>query len=595
MSGGRTVVCNCIVIVDSEFDAKKGQGECPGPPVCVCAIEIDSRGRVTEHRLAAPYPKTPSWERGDPYLTIVYSAPAEAGSYMNIEWSPPNLVLDLYAEYMTIHNTRMLRAGGDTKQPGPSLIEACRRYRVRGMDVGHKSDMRHLAYSKTDHTPEEIAMLQDYCLGDDCRMTLGLARAMWKQIDFMRAPIRGAFMWAISGIHWRGIPIDVPTYRRIEQRGGAIAESLREDLCRKLGANVYYHGVFKRRTMFAVMRFNGIPIPIDPKTGKYSCATRQIKSMIGAYPLLGHFYEDKRMIDAIKSLKLEVGADGRNRFWLNPFGQKTGRNNPTTNCLLGLPHTMRSLMKPPVGMAIAQVDYGAQEVGIAALSRDSQLMADYLSGDPYEQFAVAALNIDKPTKKQRAVYKAVVLRRKYGKGAEATARDLGITVGRAQRDMRDMDTRYPVLNAWLGRVTTKAAHFEPIVCSLGWSLAMTGRPGEHRTFLNFSMQANGSEMMRLVVVRAAAAGLRLIGVAHDGFYLEAPIAEIERDAALLQEIMRKASRDLLGGFELRADCKPEDDIVKYPARFIDKREREDKMVHWNRLMQLIGIDQEEVA
>ena len=36
--------------------------------------------------------------------------------------------------------------------------------------------------------------------------------------------------------------------------------------------------------------------------------------------------------------------------------------------------------------------------------------------------------------------------------------------------------------------------------------------------------------------------------------------------------MRQASRDLLGGFELRADCKPERDIVRYPARFIDKRE-----------------------
>ena len=50
--------------------------------------------------------------------------------------------------------------------------------------------------------------------------------------------------------------------------------------------------------------------------------------------------------------------------------------------------------------------------------------------------------------------------------------------------------------------------------------------------------------------------------------------------------MRKASRDLLGGFELRADCKPQD-IVRYPDRFVDKREREDGMRHWNRLMALI--------
>ena len=129
------------------------------------------------------------------------------------------------------------------------------------------------------------------------------------------------------------------------------------ELNRKLGAEVYYQDVFKRRTMFAVMRRDGIPIPVDPKTGKYSCATKLIKSMIETYPLLKEYYEDKRMIDAVKNLKLEIGADGRNRFWLNPFGTKTGRNNPSTNrCVLGLPHTMRSFIKPPPGMALAQVD-----------------------------------------------------------------------------------------------------------------------------------------------------------------------------------------------------------------------------------------------
>ena len=32
------------------------------------------------------------------------------------------------------------------------------------MDKTYKEDMRALAYTKTDHTPEEIALLQDYCI-----------------------------------------------------------------------------------------------------------------------------------------------------------------------------------------------------------------------------------------------------------------------------------------------------------------------------------------------------------------------------------------------------------------------------------------------
>jgi DNA polymerase family A len=345
--------------------------------------------------------------------------------------------------------------------------------------------------------------------------------------------------------------------------------------------------VFKRKTMFQVMQRNRIPIPIDPKTGEPSCATKLIKSMIETYPLLKEYYEDKRMIDALKNLKLEIGADGRNRFWLNPFGTKTGRNNPSTNrALFGLPHTMRSFMKPGPGMAIAQIDYGNEEAGIAAfLSGDLTAIDDYLSGDLYRKFAEVSLGILNPTEQQRQVYKAIVLGRIYGKGVNSLARDLGISRSHAQHIMDQMTAHYPVLNAWLERVTTKAAHCVPITCTLGWSLTATGRPGEERTFLNFLMQANGSELMRLVIVRASK--LRLIGCSHDSFLIEDTIDKIENSVAEMQEIMRKASRDLFGGYELRADCKP-NDIVRYPDRFVDKREREDGMRHWNWLMTLIA-------
>jgi hypothetical protein len=596
----REIICNRIVFIDSEFDAKKGQGEPPGPPVCICAIEIDQYGRETEHRLAAPYPPKPPWQHDDgPHLTIVYAGSAEAGSFMHVSWPFPSPTIDLYAEYMVVNNTEMVRKGGDSKLPGPSLIQACQRYGVTGMDPTYKEDMRSLAYTKTNHTPEEIALLQNYCLDDDCQMLMRLYKAMRPYIDLLRAPIRGAFMLEIERMRWRGIPIDVPTYRRIEQRGAEVAAALRTTLNRKLGAEVYYQNIFKRRTMLAVMRRDSIPIPVDPKTGKYSCATKLIKSMVETYPLLKEFYEDKRMIDAVKNLKLEIGADNKNRFWINPLATKTGRNNPSTNrCVLGLPHTMRSFIKPPPGMALASVDFGAEEIGIAAgLSGDLTLQTDYRSGDPYRQFAAAALGVLEPTEHQRQIYKATALGRVYGLGVASLARNLGIPKAQAQRIIDQMNARYPTLNAWLRRVTTKAAHAVPIVCTLGWSLASSGRSGEERTFLNYPMQGNGAELMRLVIVRAGAAGLQLIGCAHDSFLIEASIAEIDQAVSRLQAIMRQASRDLLNGFELRADCKPERDIVRYPARFIDKREIEDGMRHWNRLMDLTGITakEEEVA
>jgi DNA polymerase family A len=582
------IVCHRVVIPDSEFDAKKNMGEPPGPPICICAIEITKNG-IIKHRLAAPYSKRPPWDRGphDPYLTVGFALGAEAGSFMHVGWQLPVPAIDLYAEYMTIFNSEMSR-GGDSKMPGPTLLQACRRFRISlTIDETRKEEMRCLAYSKIGHTPDEIALLQDYCLDDDCENTLKLFIAMLPFIDLMRAPIRAAFMMEVERVRWRGIPIDMPTYLRTQELAPTMAAKMRLELNRKLGAEIYFHDVFKRQAMLALMRRNNIPVPIDPKTGAESCATKLIKSMIETYLPLKEFYEDKRMIDALRTLKLEIGSDGRNRRWLNPFGTKTGRNNPSTNrYIFGLPHTMRSFIKPLPGMALAQLDVGAEEIGVAAVcSGDPQLVTDYLSGDPYRQFAAAALGVLTLTKQQRQIYKACLLGRIYGMGSVTLARNLNIHRVQAQRILDQMAARYPVLNAWLERVLLKAAHRAPVTCVLGWSLRGKGKAGEHTTFLNYPMQANSAELMRLIFVRAS--GIRLIGCAHDSFLIEDTIKRIEQTVIEMAEIIKQASRDLFGGFELRVDCNSETDIVRYPDRFVDEREREEGMRHWNRLMNLI--------
>ena len=129
--------------------------------------------------------------------------------------------------------------------------------------------------------------------------------------------------------------------------------------------------------------------------------------MVETYPLLKHFYEDKRMIDAVKNLKLEIGSDNRNRFWLNPFGTKTGRNNPSTNgAIFGLPHTMRSFMRPRWAWRLRKPILEPRRLVLRRFKRDPALIADYLSGDPYRRFAAAALGVQSPTKQERQIYKA---------------------------------------------------------------------------------------------------------------------------------------------------------------------------------------------
>ena len=57
MSDDREIVCSRFVFEDSEFDAKKGRGERPGPPVCIARSKLTKTAEMIEHRLAAPYPE----------------------------------------------------------------------------------------------------------------------------------------------------------------------------------------------------------------------------------------------------------------------------------------------------------------------------------------------------------------------------------------------------------------------------------------------------------------------------------------------------------------------------------------------------------
>jgi hypothetical protein len=125
---------------------------------------------------------------------------------------------------------------------------------------------------------------------------------------------------------------------------------------------------------------------------------------------------------------------------------------------------------------------------------------------------------------------------------------------------------------------------------LGWSLTAKGKAREMTSFLNYPMQANSAELLRLIFIRSA--HIPLIGCAHDSFLIEDTIERIEQTVAEMREIILQASRDLLD-FELRVDCDPEKDIVSFPDRFVDEREREDGMRHWNWLMSLISEDDNE--
>src|SRR5262249_52811124 len=136
----------------------------------------------------------------------------------------------------------------------------------------------------------------------------------------------------------------------------------------------------------------------------------------------------RQALDMLDVADLPVGADGRNRTLLSPFGTITGRCAPsTTKFIFGRAAWMRSLVRPEEGKALAYLDWSSQEYGIGAvLSGDSGMIADYVAGDPYLGFAKRIGMVPPDATKrthgaERDTIKALVLGTQYGMGEKTLA------------------------------------------------------------------------------------------------------------------------------------------------------------------------------
>jgi len=295
--------------------------------------------------------------------------------------------------------------------------------------------------------------------------------------------------------------------------------------------------------------------------------------MAKAYPRIAPLRELRHALGALRLNKLQVGEDGRNRCLLSPFAAKTGRNQPSNaKFIFGPSRWFRCLIKPKDGWGIAYLDFSSQEIAIAAaLSGDQALIEAYLSGDPYMEFAkqagLAPPDATKDTHKDvRNRCKQIVLGVGYGMGPEAMAQRAGISAVEARDLLRHHHETYRVFWAWSEDNVNVALVGGTLKTVYGWPLRCgPGKEPNPRSLLNFPMQANGAEMLRLAACLATEAGLRVCAPIHDALLLEAPLEQLDEDVRRLSTIMSDASKMVMGALSCRVDV----DIVRYPDRYRD--------------------------
>jgi hypothetical protein len=570
-----------IILVDTEYVCPPGERP---DPVCLCFQDLDTgqtvrlwRDELTDQ---APY------DTGPDTLFVCFVANAEISFHLAKGWAVPKNILDLSPEFKCVVNGR----GIPRKNQG--LIGALQYFGLSTISAKRKDLMRDRILKGFPFTAEEREEILRYC-ADDVGALRELLLKLLPLIDMPIALHRGEAVAALARSTHIGVPIDMEifsqlsdkkTWRELRDSMVPLVDKAGIYTCDRRGEWHWNSDPFAQWT--AAER---ITWPRHEESGKLDLRRKTFESMGKAYPRVEPLRQLRYIRSKLRTIKLSVGRDGRNRTVLWPFASKTSRTQPKAKEWIFSPSVwMRFFIKPEPGRALAYIDYSSMEFLAAAALSDKHVgsndpsnpMLDlYRSGDPYLNFGkmigVISSNATRATPGVEAIrerLKVLCLGTQYGMQAATMATRMGVSEIEAHEMLmchRGLFTQFwryseDWLHASLDRGEMRTV--------FDWRCATGITEFSELSIRNWVIQSNCADAFRLAYVWGTRYGLGLIAPVHDAVLLESSEDRIEADVALMREIMRRASRVILnptadGTIELRTDVK----IVRYPDRYTDPR------------------------
>jgi hypothetical protein len=584
-----------VILCDTEYEFGGVDGNLLRP---VCAVFKDLVTGQEWRLRRGEFGAAPPFSTGADTLFVAYYASAEIGVFDVLNWPTPMRILDLFVEFRNLTN-------GLTTPAGNGLIGALIYFGLPTMGTEEKTAMRDLILAGGPWSEEQWQAILDYCASDVYALER-LLPAILPYIDLPRALFRGRYMGNAAVVGNNGVPLDVPRISLAQKHWTDIQDDLIAEIDVDYG--VFDGRTFKEDRFEAYLERNNIPWPrlesgrLDLDDSKRHVFRERAK----IYPVISPLRELRHALSTMRLFTdLTIGEDGRNRVMLSAFGSRTGRNQPSNaKFIFGTSTWIRGFIKPPPGYGIAYIDWTSQEVCIgAALSGDANMKADTAVGrDPYIEFGIRAGllpagAIKKGNEDVRDMLKACVLGVQYGMGDQTLAFRIGKSTMTARGLIRAHQDQYPDFWKMAEGAVACAMQGQPIGTVFGWNV-MAGPQTRWRSLMNFPMQANGAEMMRLACCMAIERGIEVCAPVHDAFLICAPLDQLDACVAEMKYVMEEASRIVLDGFTIRADC-PEFDgdgkllefpqIVRYPNRYMIKR----GVGMWTKVMKLLERFKEE--
>jgi DNA polymerase I len=560
-----------IWCIDTEFHAPDGHRP---KPICLAGRELNS-GKCVNQWLWGQGPQDPPFDIADDMLFVSYHTPAEWGVFLEMGWPLPRYSIDLCAEYKLITN-RFRKE--DEKAPKRGLIEALAYFDLPRLTKEAKSGYQDLGIRGGPYSADEQVSLRTYCQSDTDALPplleCVLRRLRTRRKGISQAVQRGRECRPIAAIEHRGIPVDVDLAQRLKTHWGAI----KAELVRRLDKNygVYDGTKLRQDWLKRYAREHRIDWPRTP-TGKLATKDKVLEELVVRYPELKDFKKLHYLLTKLKMAKITVDEHGRNRTMLGPFSAATSRNSyKAGQFLLVQAKWLRPLVKPPVGWAIASLDWKSQEIAVAAaLSGCEAMLRLALESDPYVTFGRHIGLIDDPNATkvthpaERKMAKECLLGSGYGMGKGTLSDRAEVSPGVAAELLWLQSVTFPEFTNWSRNVVDFAIQRGYCRTRHGWQVAVDADTRE-TSLKNFMIQSVGAEMMRVACCLAYERGVDIIAPLHDSIMIQAPAEDIHEAAKAMQACMDEASAAVLHGVVVGVEI----EFAIYPQRYVVEPEDE---------------------
>jgi DNA polymerase-1 len=530
-------------------------------PTLVCAVFRTGSGQTTRLWLA-DRPDTQQRLKkllsaislGRDVILVCYNALAEARCLEALGLDPADFIwADLMVMWRLYKNEHPEFPKIKGVRGGDSFLDCCSGMKVRAdTDVLGKEIMRDRILSTEVYTEKDQQDILDYCQTDVLPMP-ELAEKLFygiqKEYGGTTQKVSDAvfylssFVVAMAKCETEGIPLNMEYVKNLSKNHEGACNKVIE-LCNKIYP--FYEktnkGVWKKtyKLFWNFVTNCGIADKWKrtPK-GNYSSASEYLNKMGDKFPEISTLLETQQFLShirwfrpaALPEFNRHVGSDDRIRPFFNPYGTLSGRNAPPARSFpFAMSSWLRCLIIPPPGWVITEMDYSNQEYYIGAkLSGDKNMLAAYLLGDPYLYFGKQAGVIPpEGTKetypKERQMFKSTVLGLQYGMGVDKLAdrltHDLNeqVHVSQAEKLLLLHHQTFIEYWRWLDTIELRSMRRDPLILADGWGLH-TGSVNRMRTYKNFMVQGSGAVVLRMAVLKAQIAGLRVVAPVHDSIII----------------------------------------------------------------------------